>query len=82
MAQGIRESWASGVPRSPAGGGWPVTAGWKRTVAAAGGGLQLLWRIRLGWLTGHGLLVLTHVGRHTVAFAPSSTDAASAAEEM
>ena len=42
-----------------------MTAGWKRTVAVVGGGLQLLWRIRLGWLMGHGLLVLTHVGRHT-----------------
>ena len=42
-----------------------MTAAWKRTVAAVGGGLQLLWRIRLGWLMGHGLLVLTHVGRHT-----------------
>ena len=42
-----------------------MTAGWKRTVTAVGGGLQLLWRIRLGWIVGHGLLVLTHVGRHT-----------------
>lgn len=41
-----------------------MTAGWKRTVTAVGGGLQLLWRIRLGWIMGHGLLVLTHVGRH------------------
>ena len=42
-----------------------MTAGWKRTVTAVGGGLQLQWRIRLGWIVGHGLLVLTHVGRHT-----------------
>ncbi len=41
-----------------------MAAGWKRTVTAVGGGLQLLWRIRLGRLMGHGLLVLTHVGRH------------------
>ena len=38
---------------------------WKRTVARAGLGLQLLWRYRLGWLVGHSLLVLTHVGRRT-----------------
>ena len=38
---------------------------WKRFVAAVGRGLQLLWRYRLGWLAGHSLLVLTHVGRRT-----------------
>lgn len=38
---------------------------WKNFVASAGRGLQLLWRCRLGWLTGHSLLVLTHVGRRT-----------------
>jgi deazaflavin-dependent oxidoreductase (nitroreductase family) len=27
--------------------------------------LQLLWRYRLGWVAGHALLVLTHVGRRT-----------------
>ncbi len=42
-----------------------VSAVWKRTVAAAGGVLQVLWRIRLGWAAGHALLVLTHVGRRT-----------------
>jgi deazaflavin-dependent oxidoreductase (nitroreductase family) len=42
-----------------------VNTAWKRTVAAAGGALQILWRIRLGWVTGHAFLVLTHVGRHT-----------------
>lgn len=42
-----------------------VSGAWKRTVAAAGGVLQILWRIRLGWATGHALLVLTHVGRRT-----------------
>ena len=51
--------------RETVGAWWPVSAAWKRIVAAVGGGLQLLWRIRLGWLTGHALLVLTHVGRHT-----------------
>jgi deazaflavin-dependent oxidoreductase (nitroreductase family) len=38
---------------------------WKRFVGGAGRGLQLLWRYRLGWLTGHSLLVLTHRGRRT-----------------
>ena len=38
---------------------------WKRFVARTGRGLQLLWRYRLGWLAGHSLLVLTHVGRRT-----------------
>ena len=38
---------------------------WKRFVAGAGRGLQLLWRYRLGWLAGHSLLVLTHRGRRT-----------------
>jgi deazaflavin-dependent oxidoreductase (nitroreductase family) len=38
---------------------------WKRFVARAGRGLQLLWPYRLGWLAGHSLLVLTHVGRRT-----------------
>jgi deazaflavin-dependent oxidoreductase (nitroreductase family) len=38
---------------------------WKRFVARAGRGLQLLWRYRLGWLAGHSLLVLTHAGRRT-----------------
>jgi deazaflavin-dependent oxidoreductase (nitroreductase family) len=42
-----------------------VSAAWKRTVAAGGGVLQILWRIRLGWAAGHTLLVLTHVGRRT-----------------
>lgn len=42
-----------------------VSTAWKRTVAAAGGALQTLWRIRLGWLTGHAFLVVTHVGRRT-----------------
>lgn len=44
-------------------GGGLVSAAWKRPVAAAGGVLQRLWRIRLGWLTGHAFLVVTHVGR-------------------
>ena len=38
---------------------------WRRIVARAGRGLELLWRYRLGWLAGHSLLVLTHVGRRT-----------------
>ncbi len=38
---------------------------WKRFVARAGRGLQLLWRYRLGWLAGHSLLMLTHVGRRS-----------------
>lgn len=38
---------------------------WKRTVGIAGRGLQLLWRWRLGWIFGHSLLVVTHVGRRT-----------------
>jgi deazaflavin-dependent oxidoreductase (nitroreductase family) len=38
---------------------------WKRAVAIAGRALQWLWTFRLGWLVGHSLLVLTHVGRHT-----------------
>ena len=38
---------------------------WQRFVAKAGRGLQLLWRYRLGWLAGHSLLVLTHIGRRT-----------------
>ena len=42
-----------------------VSTAWKRTVAAVGEALQILWRIRLGWLTGHAFLVLTHVGRRT-----------------
>lgn len=46
-------------------GGGLVSAAWKRTVATAGGALQMLWRIRLGWLTGHAFLVVTHVGRRT-----------------
>jgi deazaflavin-dependent oxidoreductase (nitroreductase family) len=42
-----------------------VSIGWKRTVAAVGGVVQVLWRIRLGWLTGHTFLVLTHAGRRS-----------------
>jgi deazaflavin-dependent oxidoreductase (nitroreductase family) len=38
---------------------------WKRFVARAGRALQLLWRYRLGWLAGHSMLVLTHVGRRS-----------------
>lgn len=38
---------------------------WKRTIAIASRGLQLLWLLRLGWVAGHSLLVLTHVGRRT-----------------
>jgi deazaflavin-dependent oxidoreductase (nitroreductase family) len=40
-----------------------VSAACKRTVAAVGDVSQILWRIRLGWATGHALLVLTHIGR-------------------
>ena len=43
----------------------PVSATWKRTVGFAGRGLQALWRLRLGWIAGHALLVVTHVGRRT-----------------
>ena len=42
-----------------------VSRVWKRTVATAGRGLQVLWRLRLGWIAGHALLVITHVGRRT-----------------
>lgn len=42
-----------------------VNAAWKRTIAVAGRGLQALWRLRLGWITGHAFLVVTHVGRRT-----------------
>lgn len=38
---------------------------WKRTVGVAGRALQVLWRWRLGWIFGHSLLVVTHVGRRT-----------------
>lgn len=38
---------------------------WKRFIARAGRGLQLLWRYRLGWLAGHAFLVVTHRGRRT-----------------
>jgi deazaflavin-dependent oxidoreductase (nitroreductase family) len=38
---------------------------WKRTVGIAGRGLQVLWRWRLGWIFGHCLLVITHLGRRT-----------------
>lgn len=50
----------SGQPKPP-----PSDGLWKRTVATAGKGLQLLWRLRLGWIAGHALLVVTHVGRRT-----------------
>ncbi len=43
---------------------WWVSAAWKRTVGAVGSVLQVLWRIRLGWATGHVFLLLTHIGRH------------------
>ena len=65
MAQVTRPSRTSFTPQHRGGGSRPVTAAWKRTVAAVDGGLQMLWRIRLGWLTGRALLVLTHVGRRT-----------------
>lgn len=42
-----------------------ISAAWKRTVGLAGRGLQALWRLRLGWIAGHALLVVTHVGRRT-----------------
>ena len=59
---------ALGTRKTPDGartGRRSISAAWKRTVAAAGGVLQILWRIRLGWAAGHALLVLTHVGRRT-----------------
>ena len=65
MAQVTRPSRTSFTPQHRGGGSRPVTAAWKRTVAAVDGGLQMLWRIQLGWLTGRALLVLTHVGRRT-----------------
>lgn len=42
-----------------------VSAAWKRAVGVAGRRLQALWRLRLGWLAGHALLVVTNVGRRT-----------------
>ncbi len=42
-----------------------VTAVWKRTIREAGRGLQVLWRLKLGWLAGHHFAVVTHVGRRT-----------------
>ena len=42
-----------------------LSATWKRAVGVAGRGLQMLWKFRLGWIAGHSLLVVTHVGRRT-----------------
>ena len=59
---------ALGTRKCPDGAGTDrcsVSTAWKRTVAVVGGVLQILWRIRLGWATGHALLVLTHIGRRT-----------------
>lgn len=54
------------VPSTPRKSTSPaVNAAWKRAVGVAGRGLQALWRLRLGWIAGHALLVVTHVGRRT-----------------
>ena len=42
-----------------------VNQAWKRTVGVVGRGLQMLWRLRLGWVAGHALLVVMYVGRRT-----------------
>lgn len=53
------------TPESPHVDSHPVSDAWKRSVGLAGRGLQVLWSLRLGWIAGHALLVVTHVGRRT-----------------
>ena len=60
MAQQTHE-----YPDRPRTDRWWVTDARKQIVAVVGGVLPILWRIRLGWATGHAFLVLTHIGRHT-----------------
>lgn len=57
---------ATPIPARPPATKAPQRDGaWKRFIASAGRGLQLLWRYRLGWLAGHAFLVVTHRGRRT-----------------